>query len=259
MHTTDALLFFLYISYYRLNLYQIKIRDIQFITFTDIAFTFAKKMYDTLINELLHTGTRLVAVSKTKPASAVTDLYDKGQRIFGENYVQELTEKHEQLPTDIQWHFTGHLQSNKVKYIAPFVDTIQGVDSPKLAQEINKQAEKNNRTINCLLQFHISDETTKFGFTLPEAQEMLNSNAPESFKNIKWCGVMGMATFTDNKEQVRREFQSLKLIFDTLKNSFFPTSPDFKDISMGMSDDYKIAVEEGATIVRIGSLLFGKR
>lgn len=216
-------------------------------------------MYETLISTLLPTNTQLVAVSKTKPVSAVMDLYDKGQRIFGENYVQELTEKHAQLPTDIQWHFIGHLQSNKVKYIAPFVHTIQGVDSLRLAQEINKQAEKNNRVINCLLQFHISDETTKFGFTLTEAEEMLGSNAPESFKNIKWCGVMGMATFTDDKEQVRREFQSLKNIFDTLKNRFFPTLQDFKDISMGMSDDYKIAIEEGSTIARIGSLLFGKR
>lgn len=216
-------------------------------------------MYEILIEELLKTVTQLVAVSKTKPAAAIMELYDKGQRNFGENYVQEITEKYAQLPSDIQWHFIGHLQSNKVKYIAPFVHTIQVVDSLRLAQEINKQAEKNNRTINCLLQFHISDEITKFGFTLPEAQELLKGHSPESFKNIKWGGVMGMATFTEDKNQVRREFQSLNHIFNTLKSDFFPTSTDFKDISMGMSDDYKIAVQEGATIVRIGSLLFGKR
>ena len=216
-------------------------------------------MYKTLIDELKITNTRLVAVSKTKPIEAITELYNQGQRVFGENYVQELVEKHTQLPADIEWHFIGHLQSNKVKYIAPFVNTIQGIDSLSLAQEINKQAQKNNRIINCLLQFHISEETTKFGFTLTEAQKTLTENAPETFKNINCCGVMGMATFTENKDQVREEFKTLKNIFDTLKNKFFSTSPDFKEISMGMSDDYKIAIEEGATIVRIGSLLFGKR
>ena len=216
-------------------------------------------MYETLIDELRQTNTQLIAVSKTKPATAILELYNKGQRLFGENYVQELTEKQPQLPADIQWHFIGHLQSNKVKYIAPFINTIQGVDSFRLAQEINKQAEKNNRVINCLLQFHISNETTKFGFNLSEAEEMLIDNAPETFKNINWCGVMGMASFTDDKKQVRTEFQALKNIFDTLKAKFFSTSSDFKEISMGMSDDYKIAIEHGATMVRIGSLLFGKR
>lgn len=216
-------------------------------------------MYETLIDELRQTNTQLIAVSKTKPATAILELYNKGQRLFGENYVQELTEKQPQLPADIQWHFIGHLQSNKVKYIAPFVHTIQSVDSLRLVQEINKQAQKNNRTINCLLQFHISDEITKFGFTLAEAQEMFYGNAPETFKNINWCGVMGMATFTDDKNQVRQEFQSLKNIFDKIKSEFFPASPDFKEISMGMSDDYKMAIELGATRVRIGSLLFGKR
>ena len=216
-------------------------------------------MYETLIDELRQTNTQLIAVSKTKPATAILELYNKGQRLFGENYVQELTEKQPQLPADIQWHFIGHLQSNKVKYIAPFVHTIQSVDSLRLVQEINKQAQKNNRTINCLLQFHISDEITKFGFSLDEAQEMFSGNAPETFKNINWCGVMGMATFTDDKNQVRQEFQSLKNIFDKIKSEFFPASPNFKEISMGMSDDYKMAIELGATMVRIGSLLFGKR
>ncbi len=216
-------------------------------------------MYETLIKELQQSHTQLIAVSKTKPNAAILDLYNKGQRLFGENYVQELTEKQSQLPTDIEWHFIGHLQSNKVKFIAPFVNMIQGVDSLRLAQEINKQAQKNKRVINCLLQFHISNETTKFGFNLIEAEEMLTAYAPTTLENIKWCGVMGMASFTDDKKQARTEFQALKNIFDTLKAKFFSTSPDFREISMGMSDDYKIAIEHGATMVRIGSLLFGKR
>jgi PLP dependent protein len=212
-------------------------------------------MYEQIISELAPTNTQLIAVSKTKPNAAIVELYDKGQRTFGENYVQELVEKYATLPKDIEWHFIGHLQSNKVKYIAPFVDTIHSVDSIKLAQEIDKQANKHNRKIKCLLQFHIADEETKFGFNT----EGDVSEAIKALPNIEICGVMGMATFTDNKTQVRQEFQKLKSMFDTLKAGIFKDNPHFKHISMGMSDDYKMAIGEGSTMVRIGSLLFGKR
>jgi PLP dependent protein len=216
-------------------------------------------MYDKIINELKGSNTRLVAVSKTKPNAQLIELYDKGQRIFGENYVQELVDKNASLPSDIEWHFIGHLQSNKVKYIAPFVAMIHSVDSFKLLQEIDKQAVKNNRTIKCLLQFHIADEDTKFGFDTEGSSFFLNSDAFKQLKNIELCGVMGMATFTENKEQVKNEFQKLKSIFDYLKTNFFAQNSAFKDISMGMSDDYKLAMSEGSTMVRIGSLIFGKR
>ncbi len=212
-------------------------------------------MYEQILVELAPTQTQLIAVSKTKPNAAVIELYDKGQRAFGENYVQELVEKQATLPKDIDWHFIGHLQSNKVKYIAPFVDTIHSVDSLKLAQEIDKQANKYDRKIKCLLQFHIADEETKFGFSRwGDISEVINT-----LQNIEICGVMGMATFTDNKAQVRQEFIQLKTIFDTLKVGIFKDNPHFKHISMGMSDDYKMAIAEGSTMVRIGSLLFGKR
>jgi PLP dependent protein len=212
-------------------------------------------MYEQILSELAPTQTQLIAVSKTKPNEAIIELYNKGQRTFGENYVQELVEKYATLPKDIQWHFIGHLQSNKVKYIAPFVDTIHSVDSLKLAQEIDKQANKCNKKIKCLLQFHIANEETKFGFnTEGDIAEDI-----KALTNIEICGVMGMATFTDNKDQVRQEFQKLKSIFDTLKAGIFKDYPHFKHISMGMSDDYKMAIAEGSTMVRIGSLLFGKR
>lgn len=218
-------------------------------------------MYDAILATLAHAPqpAQLVAVSKTKPDAAIQALYDQGQRVFGENYVQELVDKQQRLPADIQWHFIGHLQSNKVKYIAPFVALIHGVDSDKLLLNIQKQAQKQGRVIDCLLQFHIADEATKFGWALEEAQTFLRSDAAAQLTHVRICGVMGMATFTDDKAQVRAEFKHLKIIFDSLKTHFFADSPDFKHISMGMSDDYTIALEEGATLVRIGSLLFGKR
>jgi PLP dependent protein len=216
-------------------------------------------MFDNIISELKNTTTQLVAVSKTKPNEQLLELYNKGQRIFGENYVQELVDKYNSLPKDIEWHFIGHLQSNKVKYIASFVTMIHSVDSFKLLQEIDKQATKNNRIIKCLLQFHIAEEDTKFGFDTEGVKNFINTAEFKQLKNIELCGVMGMATFTDNKIQVKREFKELKQIFDELKENYFANYPAFKDISMGMSDDYKLAIVEGSTMVRIGSLIFGKR
>jgi len=193
----------------------------------------------------------LVAVSKTKKNSAILEAYQIGQRIFGENKVQELVEKAEELPKDINWHMIGHLQTNKVKFIAPFISLIHGVDSIKLLKEINKRAEQNNRVIDCLLQVHIATENTKFGFDIPEVNEAIN-NAKE-FQNIRIVGLMGMATFTDNKQQVIQEFNSLKIVFDTIKNEHITT------LSMGMSGDYQLAIEQGSTMVRIGSAIFGHR
>jgi len=207
----------------------------------------------------LPAGVKLVAVSKTKPNEDIMEAYRAGQRMFGENKVQDLVQKYETLPRDIQWHFIGHLQTNKVKYIVPFVTLIHSVDSLKLLEVIEKDAKKENRIIPCLLQFHIAEEETKFGLDLEEARELLSS---EEFKNMAYiqiAGVMGMATFTDNKEQVHREFSSLKHLFDCLKNDFFKEDEKFREISMGMSDDYRIAVEEGSTMVRIGSSIFGPR
>lgn len=202
---------------------------------------------------------RLIAVSKTKPVEILLDAYNAGQRIFGENKVQELVSKHEQLPKDIEWHLIGHLQTNKVKYVAPFVSMIHSVDSLKLLREINKQAEKSNRIISCLLQFHIAVEETKFGLNISEANELLQSEEFKQMKNVSITGIMGMATFTENIEQVRKEFKRLKTIFDGLKKDYFQTNTSFKEISMGMSGDYQIAIEEGATLIRVGSLLFGER
>lgn len=202
---------------------------------------------------------QLVAVSKTKPASDILIAYKSGHKVFGENKVQELIHKHPQLPADIQWHFIGHMQSNKVKYIAPFVQLIHSVDSLKLLKEINKQAEKNSRIINCLLQFHIATEQTKFGLSYDEAAQILNSESFSSMENINIAGVMGMATFTNDEMIIRQEFKQLKNIFKNLKQEFFTDNPNFKEISMGMSEDYLIAIEEGSTIVRIGSAIFGSR
>ncbi len=215
-------------------------------------------MYEQILKDLKPTHTQLIAVSKTKPNEAILELYEKGQRTFGENYVQELVDKYASLPKDIEWHFIGHLQSNKVKYIAPFVECVHSVDSIKLLQEIDKQAFKNNRKIKCLMQFHIAEEDTKFGFDT-EGVADIPFNDILNFKNIEIVGVMGMATFTNDKTQVKREFQTLKRVFDVLKTAYFNENPNFKEISMGMSDDYKMAIEEGSTMVRIGSLLFGKR
>ena len=201
----------------------------------------------------------LVAVSKTKPNELLEEAYSAGQRIFGENKVPELVTKSETLPKDIEWHMIGHLQRNKVKYIAPFVDLIHAVDSLRLLQEINKQALKNNRTINCLIQFHIADESSKFGFNLEESEEMLNSEEFSKLKNIKITGVMGMATFTEDTDQVRKEFKTLKKRFESLEKNRFSGNSEFKEISMGMSGDYQIAIEEGSTMVRVGSSIFGSR
>lgn len=202
---------------------------------------------------------RLVAVSKTKPVEMLQQAYDAGQRDLGENKAQEMAAKQPHLPNDIRWHFIGHLQTNKVKYIAPYVYLIHAVDSLKLLKEINKQALKNDRIIDCLLEFHIAEEESKFGLTLESAGEILKSDEFVAMKNIRICGVMGMATFTSDQDQVRREFKSLKKYFEVLKNEFFQDKLEFKEVSMGMSGDYLLAIEEGATIVRIGSKIFGSR
>ena len=208
--------------------------------------------YHSIIQELKQSNTTLVAVSKAKPVADILELYNLNQRDFGENYVQELIEKEAQLPKDIRWHFIGHLQSNKVKYIATFVHLIHGVDSLSLLKEINKQAAKNSRIINCLLQIHIAQEETKFGFN---ESELLQLNQLEQFKNVNICGLMGMASFTDDMQKVKSEFAYLK----SLQNKFIIQHPSFNILSMGMSSDYKIAIKEGSTMVRIGSLLFGDR
>lgn len=200
---------------------------------------------------------KLVAVSKTKPNEDIQALYDLGQRDFGENYVQELVDKEATLPKDIHWHFIGHLQSNKVKYIAPFVHLIHGVDSFSLLKEINKQGAKNNRVIDCLLQIYIAQEETKFGLDEKELQELLASNELQELKNIRIVGLMGMASFSTDEALIRKEFQTLKQQFNTTKSLIHHSS--FEIISCGMSGDYKIAIEEGSTLVRIGSLLFGER
>lgn len=207
----------------------------------------------------LSTQVELVAVSKTKPIEMLMEAYNQGQRAFGENKVQEMVAKFEVMPKDIQWHFIGHLQTNKIKYIAPFVHLVHGVDSFKLLKSINTEARKVSRVIPCLLQFHIAEEETKFGLSIDEAEEMLNSEEFAQLENVKVCGVMGMATFTDDETQIRKEFAMLKKYFERLKSDYFSESVEFKEISMGMSGDYLIAVEEGSTMVRIGSTIFGER
>jgi hypothetical protein len=218
-------------------------------------------MLATILKDLAPYQATLIAVSKTKPKAAIEDLYAQGQRDFGENYVQELVEKQTLLPADIRWHFIGHLQSNKVKYIAPFTYMIHSVDSLKLLKEIDKQALKHERKIKVLLQFHIGEEATKTGLDADteggELAEILKN--AKIWQGIEVVGVMGMASFTDNLTQVRQEFRQLKNIFDHLKQQYFSQNAEFQHISMGMSDDYQIALEEGSTMVRIGSLLFGKR
>lgn len=215
------------------------------------------ELYSQISNELKEKNVTLVAVSKTKSVEEILKLYQLGQRDFGENYVQELVEKYQQLPKDIKWHFIGHLQTNKVKLIAPFVHLIQSVDSEKLLKEINKEAGKNNRVIDCLLEVYIAKEETKFGLNEQELKELITrisgTNSTNSFKNICIKGLMGMASFTNDKEAVRKEFAFLKSLFDETTNS------ELQTISMGMSADYQIAIEEGSNMVRIGSLLFGER
>lgn len=202
---------------------------------------------------------KLVAVSKTKPVADILVAYNAGQRIFGENRVQELLKKKDLLPSDIEWHLIGHLQTNKVKLIVPFVSMIQSVDSFRLLKTINDEARKTGRTVNCLLQLHIAKEETKFGFSIQEVTEMLRDSSVRTLESIKICGVMGMATFTDDKDMVRAEFRYLADCFRKLKTDYFPGNADFKEISMGMSGDFAIAISEGSTMVRIGSLIFGER
>jgi pyridoxal phosphate enzyme (YggS family) len=201
----------------------------------------------------------LVAVSKTKPVEDILEAYNANQRVFGENKVQELCDKYEQLPKDIKWHLIGHLQSNKVKYIAPFVDLIHAVDSLKLLKEINKEAKKNGRIISCLLQMHIAQEETKFGMDFEEIKELLESPEFIEMENVSIVGLMGMATFTEDEEQIREEFRNLANDFLIIKSHYFKFNDAFKEISMGMSGDYQIAIEEGSTMVRIGSSIFGGR
>ncbi|MGN7204354.1 YggS family pyridoxal phosphate-dependent enzyme [Pedobacter sp. SAFR-022] len=209
--------------------------------------------------ELDASAVQLVAVSKFQDADAVLEAYNAGQRVFGENIVQELVEKQAVLPKDIEWHLIGHLQTNKVKYIAPFISVIESVDSMKLLQEINKQALKNKRIIDCLLQVYIADEDTKFGLGFDEVIELLRSDEFQEMKNVRIIGLMGIASNTDTEKQIRDEFEELKVLFDGVKLSYFRKEDSFKELSMGMSSDYKIAVEEGSTMVRIGSSIFGKR
>ncbi|KAA9346022.1 YggS family pyridoxal phosphate-dependent enzyme [Adhaeribacter soli] len=202
---------------------------------------------------------RLIAVSKTHPEALIQEAYDAGQRIFGENKAQEMAAKQPNLPQDIEWHMIGHLQTNKVKYIAPFVHTIQSVDSLKVLEEIEKQAAKHNRKINCLLQFHIAEEETKFGLSEAEANEILQSESYRNMQHVQLTGVMGIATNTENEDQLRKEFAHLRTIFENLKQQFFPTDAVFKEISMGMSSDYELAIAAGSTFIRVGSAIFGNR
>ena len=211
------------------------------------------------IQKQLPPQVQLIAVSKTKPVEQLHEAYLAGQREFGENKVQEMVDKHDLLPKDIHWHLIGHLQTNKVKFIAPFVSLIHAVDSLKLLSEIDKQAKKNERVIDCLLQFHVAEEDTKFGLSIDEATELLSSESYRMMENIRIVGIMGMATFTEDNNQIRREFKHLQTIFHDLKNTFFNTSNHFKEISMGMSGDYLLAIEEGSTMVRVGSAIFGTR
>jgi len=202
---------------------------------------------------------RLVAVSKFHPIEALQEAYEGGQRIFGESKVQEMTQKYEALPKDIEWHFIGHLQTNKIKYMAPYVALIHGVDSYKLLSEINKQAAKAGRIIPCLLQIHIAQEETKFGFSTDECRSMLEEGNWRQLKNVQIAGVMGMATNTEDEAQIKREFSTLSAFFQEVKETYFREVSSFKEISMGMSDDYPIAIEEGSTLIRIGSRIFGAR
>jgi pyridoxal phosphate enzyme (YggS family) len=216
--------------------------------------------YREILSDLAHfPAAKLVAVSKTKPAEDIQALYDLGQRIFGENKVQEMTTKYESLPSDIQWHLIGHLQSNKVKYIAPYVSMIHAVDSLSLLEEIDRQAQKHSRRISCLLQIYIAQEDTKFGLSPDEARELLESDRYQALRHITISGLMGMATNTPDTAQIEREFASLKTTFDHFKSQYFVGNSDFCELSMGMSADYQIALRHDATLIRIGSDIFGSR
>ncbi|RPD47754.1 YggS family pyridoxal phosphate-dependent enzyme [Hymenobacter sediminis] len=208
---------------------------------------------------LTGTAARLVAVTKTHPVERLREAYEAGARIFGENRVQEMAAKQPELPADVEWHLIGHLQTNKVKYIAPFVHTIQSIDSLKLLLEIERQAAKHNRMIEGLLQFHIADEETKTGLTLAEAEEILQSAEFRALRHVRLAGVMGIATNTPDEDQLRREFRQLRGYFDKLKALYFAEDEDFREISMGMSSDYELALREGSTLIRVGSAIFGSR
>lgn len=211
------------------------------------------------IKSSLPSNVKLVAVSKTKPIEDIQDAYEGGHRIFGENKIQELVYKSESLPKDIEWHMIGHLQTNKVKYIAGFVSLIHSVDSIKLLRTINKEAQKHNRVVNCLLQIKIAAEESKYGLSPEQAKDILNLEEFRTFTNIQIVGVMGMATFTSNKEQIRSEFTTLSSAFTQLKSGYFAGNDNFTEISMGMSEDFELAIEEGSTMIRVGSSIFGKR
>jgi len=218
-----------------------------------------KNNINVLLAELSGSPCRLIAVSKTQPVEKILNAYMAGQRLFGENKAQEVATKYEALPKDIEWHMIGHLQTNKVKYIAPFISLIHSVDSVKLLEEINKQAGKVKRKISCLLQVYIAKEETKFGFDSVEVIQMATSDLLQSYPNLEIIGLMGMATFTDNQEQIRNEFKSLRNLFEKLKSMPLPVNMQMKELSMGMSADYKIALAEGSTLVRIGTAIFGDR
>ncbi len=209
--------------------------------------------------ELQGFGCQLIAVSKTKPAEMLLEAYGAGQRIFGENKAQEMVAKYDLLPKDIEWHMIGHLQTNKVKYIAPFVSLIHSVDSQKLLEEINKQGKKANRVIPCLLQVYIAQEETKFGFDKVELAQLLTNQIMNQYEFVKIQGLMGMASLSDNQEKIKSEFADLKVLFDNLNNNPLPGNVEMKELSMGMSSDYKIALAEGSTLVRIGTAIFGER
>ncbi len=211
------------------------------------------------LKDQIPANVKLIAVSKTNPINKILEIYNAGYKIFGENRVQELIDKQPQLPADIEWHFIGHLQTNKVKYIAPFITMIESIDSLKLLKEVNSEAEKNNRVIDCLLEMYIATEESKFGLDLSEAFAILDSTEFKDMRNIRICGLMGMATYTDYTDIVRKEFKNLKLYFNQIKEKYFTDKSYFKEISMGMSGDYQIAIEEGSTMVRIGTAIFGDR
>ena len=204
-------------------------------------------------------GCRLIAVSKTQPVEKIQEAYAAGQRLFGENKVQEMVDKYEQLPKDIEWHLIGHLQTNKVKYIAPFVALIHSIDSEKLLDEVNKQGKKIGRTIPCLFQVHIAQEETKFGFDAAELLAWLETGKINQYTNVAIRGLMGMATLTDNREQIRKEFAQLKQLFTTISNMNLPPFVKMEELSMGMSSDYEVALQEGSTLVRVGTAIFGER
>lgn len=213
----------------------------------------------TRLRKELPEGVSLLAISKYQPIEALQEAYDAGQRMFGENHIQEMAAKASTLPKDIQWHFTGHVQTNKIKYMAPFVNLIHAVDSFRLLREIDKHAAKHERCIDCLLQIHIAQEETKYGLSVDECRHLLANEPWHELQHVRITGLMAMGSNTDDMEQVRSEFKQIKNLFDELKEKYFPDEPSFCQISEGMTDDYPIAIEEGSTIVRIGSMIFGER